>query len=117
MAAAPLWQAALRCRCPRCGVGRLYDGLLTVRPACTECGLDLTEVDTGDGAASAVIFVLGAVIMGAVFFVEFRFNPPAWVHLLLWPTITIPLAILMMRPLKAALIMQHYRHRVSEMES
>ncbi len=115
MGAAPLHQAALRCCCPRCGVGRLYEGLLTIRPACAECGLNLTEMDTGDGAASAVILVLGAVMMGAVFFVEFRFNPPAWIHLLLWPTLTIPLAILLMRPLKAALIMQHYRHRAPEM--
>ncbi len=85
-----------------------------MRPACPECGLDLTEVDTGDGAASAVILLLGAIIMAAVFWVEFRFNPPAWVHLVIWPTVTIPAAILLMRPLKAALIMQHYRHRAAE---
>lgn len=111
----PLWQAALQCRCPRCGIGGLYAGLLTVRPACTECGLDLSAVDTGDGAASAVILLLGAVVIGAVFWVEFRFNPPGWVHLLLWPTVTIPLAVLLMRPLKAALIVQQYRHRAAEM--
>jgi len=50
-----------------------------------------------------------------VFWVEFRFNPPGWVHLLLWPTVTIPLAVLLMRPLKAALIVQQDRHRAAEM--
>ena len=115
MAPAPLWRAALRCRCPRCGVGRLYDGLLAVRPSCPTCGLDLTEFDTGDGPVSVVILVLGAIVMAAVLWVEFRFNPPAWVHLVIWPTVTIPAAILLMRPLKAVLIMQSYRHRVVEM--
>ncbi len=79
------------------------------------CGLDLTEFDTGDGPASAVILVLGAIVMAAVLWVEFRFNPPAWVHLVIWPTVTIPAAVLLMRPLKAALIMQSYRHRAVEM--
>ena len=74
-----------------------------------------TEFDTGDGAASAVILVLGAVVMIGVFWVEFHFNPPAWVHAVLWPALTIPAAILMMRPLKAALVTQQYRHRATEM--
>ena len=41
----------LRCACPRCGQGRLYRGLLTVRDVCEECGLDLSKLNTDDGAA------------------------------------------------------------------
>ena len=111
----PLWQAALRCRCPCCHKGRLYAGVLRLRPSCDVCGLGFADFDTGDGAASAVILVLGAVVMIGVFSVEFHFNPPAWVHAVLWPTVTIPAAILMMRPLKAALVTQQYRHRATEM--
>ena len=59
----PVLTAALKCRCPRCGQGRLFQGLLTVRERCTVCDLDLRRVDTGDGAAVAVIFVLGAFDM------------------------------------------------------
>jgi len=86
-----------------------------VRPACTRCGLDLSVVDAGDGAASAVVLLLGAVVIGAALWVEFRFNLPGSIHLLLWPTVTIPLAVLLMCPLKAALIVQQYRHRAAEM--
>ena len=111
----PLWQAALRCRCPRCGEGRLYAGVLQLRPGCDVCGLAFTEFDTGNGAASAVILVLSAIAMIGVFWVEFHFNPPAWVHAVLWPAVTIPAAILMMRPLKAALVTLQYRHRATEM--
>ena len=107
--------AALACRCPRCGQGRLFQGLLTVRDACAVCGLDLRQSDTGDGAAVAVMFVLGAVLVALAFWVEFRFSPPLWVHAVLWPVLAVPLAILMMRPLKAALVALQYRHRASEM--
>jgi uncharacterized protein (DUF983 family) len=109
------WRAALACRCPRCGEGRLYEGVLTIRPACNVCGLDLRANDTGDGPAALVILVLGTVVVGLAFWVEFRFEPPLWVHALLWPAVTLPLALLMIRPLKAALVALQFRHRASEM--
>ena len=111
----PIWQAALYCRCPRCGKGRLFHKLLEVRGRCEVCGLDLSAHDAGDGAAAAVTLLLGAIVVGLAFWVEFRFSPPFWVHLILWPTISLPLAILMMRPLKAALVALQYRHRATEM--
>ncbi len=47
----PPFQAGRRCCCPRCGKGRLYNGLLTVSDTCSVCGLDLSPHDTGDGAS------------------------------------------------------------------
>jgi uncharacterized protein (DUF983 family) len=114
-AAVPVLEAALKCRCPRCGKGRLFAGLLEVRERCEVCGLDFAGHDAGDGPAVGVIFLLGAMVVGLAFWVEFRFAPPLWVHAILWPALTLPLAILMMRPAKAALVALQYRHRASEM--
>ena len=108
-------RAALLCRCPRCGEGRLFHKILEVRPCCEHCNLDLALSDTGDGAAALVILVLGAIVVGLAFWIEFRFSPPLWLHVILWPSIIVPLAIAMMRPTKAALIAQQYRHRATEM--
>ena len=108
-------EAALHCRCPRCGQGRLYRGILDVRPRCEHCDLDLTKTDAGDGAAALVIMVLGAFVVGLAFWTEFRFEPPLWLHAVLWPLLTIPLAIVMIRSTKAALIAMQFRHRASEM--
>ena len=107
--------AAFACRCPRCGRGRLFRNLLEVRDRCESCGLDLRACDTGDGAAVGVTLVLGAIVVGLAFWVQFRFLPPLWVHAVLWPVITVPLAILLMRPAKAALVALQFRHRASEM--
>ncbi len=102
--------AALLCRCPRCGRGRIFDGLLTVVPRCAVCGLDISAQDAGDGPAVFVILILGAVVVGLAAIVEITFAPPIWVHLVLWiPTILIG-AIGMLRPLKAAMIALQYRH-------
>ncbi|MCW3473357.1 DUF983 domain-containing protein [Rhodovastum sp. RN2-1] len=114
-ASPPWWQVALTCRCPRCGEGRLFRGVLTVNERCGVCGLDLREHDAGDGPAVLVIFLLATMVVAAAFWVEFRFSPPLWVHAVLWPVVTVPLALAMMRPLKAALVALQYRHRSSEM--
>jgi uncharacterized protein (DUF983 family) len=106
---------ALTGRCPRCGEGRLFAGLLAIRERCEACGLDLTRVDTGDGAAGLVVLVLGFIIVGLAFWVDFTFEPPLWVHAVIWPLVTIPAAILMIRLLKAGLVWSQYRNRASEM--
>jgi uncharacterized protein (DUF983 family) len=105
-------RAALGCRCPRCGEGRLFTNLLTVRPACPTCGLDLTAEDAGDGPAVFVIFFLGLIVVGLAAIVELKFSPPIWVHLLLWAPLIVGGAILLLRPLKAGLIALQYRHHL-----
>lgn len=107
--------AALGCRCPRCGKGKLFKGLLTLRSSCPVCGLDFSKSDTGDAGAVILIMVLGAFVVVLAFWVEFRFSPPLWVHAVLWPVVTIPIAILITRPMKAALVAAQFRHRPHEM--
>ena len=106
-----LLRAALGCRCPRCGRGRLFAGLLSVRPACTVCGLDLSAQDAGDGPAVFAILFLGLIVVGLAALVEINFSPPIWVHLLLWAPLILIGAVAMLRPLKAGLIALQYRHR------
>jgi uncharacterized protein (DUF983 family) len=106
-----LMQVALACRCPRCGQGKLYDGLLSVAPRCPHCGLDLRAQDAGDGPAVLVVLILGAVVVGLAILVEVLFAPPLWVHIVLWTPVILGGAIAMLRPLKAGLIALQYRHR------
>src|SRR5213080_2946658 len=105
-------RAAFACRCPRCGEGRLFTGLLTVRPSCPACGLDLSAQDAGDGPAVFVILFLGLIVVGLAAIVEIKFAPPIWVHLVLWTPLIVGGAILMLRPLKAGLIALQYKHNL-----
>jgi uncharacterized protein (DUF983 family) len=108
-------QTILSCRCPRCGRGKLFNGVLAVYDKCQACELDLTKGDTGDAGAVPIIIVLGAIIGGLAVWTEFHFSPPWWVHAMLWPTITLPAAVLLMRLAKSAMIAMQYRHRATEM--
>jgi uncharacterized protein (DUF983 family) len=105
------FQAGLLCRCPRCGRGRLFDGILTVRDRCESCGFDLRANDVGDGAAVFVILILGFVVVGLALLIEAKFEPSIWVHVAIWPIVIFGGTIAMLRPLKATLIALQYRHR------
>jgi uncharacterized protein (DUF983 family) len=105
-----LARAALLCRCPRCGDGRILSGLLTVRETCVICGLDLSAEDAGDGPAVFVIFFLGIIAVGLAAWIEFSFSPPIWVHLVVLTPVIFGGAIVLLRPLKAGLIALQYRH-------
>ncbi|HXP74301.1 MAG TPA: DUF983 domain-containing protein [Stellaceae bacterium] len=104
--------AALTCRCPRCGKGKVLQGLLTVAPSCTVCGLDLHAEDVGDGPAAFVILILGILIVAAALLVEVKAAPPFWVHIILWPPIALAGTILLQRSLKAWMIAMQYRHHL-----
>ena len=104
--------AALTCRCPRCGKGKVLRGLLTVAPRCGECGLDFHAEEVGDGPAAFVILILGALIVFAAALVELKAAPPFWVHVVLWPPIALAGTILLQRSLKAWLIALQYRHHL-----
>lgn len=103
--------AAFGTRCPSCGEGPLFDGFLAVRARCAVCGLDLGAHDSGDGPAVFVILILGALAVGLAIWVEATFAPPYWVHAALWPPLILVAAIAMLRPLKAFLVAQQFRHR------
>ena len=108
---APFSTVVLGGRCPHCGKGALFVGLLEVVPVCTNCGLHLADQDAGDGPAVGAIFLLGALTVIGAFLVEFRLEPPFWVHLVLWPAVLLPASVLTMRLAKAALIWAQWRHK------
>ncbi len=106
--------AGLLARCPRCGRGSLFQNGLMLRPACSGCGLDYKFIDTGDGPAVFAILILGFVVLGLALFVEFRYEPPVWIHVVLWGLLTPLLAFVLLRFLKAILIALQWTHKAEE---
>ena len=70
-------KTGVRCRCPRCGVGPLFQGYLTIRKECTNCGLDYGFADPADGPAFFVMSAVGVVGMIGFMIFEFNVHPPA----------------------------------------
>jgi uncharacterized protein (DUF983 family) len=105
--------AGWRCACPRCGEGKLYDGLLSVRERCAVCGLDFTGLTAEDGPAFFIIVGLSAIVLPLAVWFEFAVEPPLWLHIVIWIPVVVGGSVAVMRPLKAWIIAQQYRHRVN----
>ena len=105
---------ALTCRCPRCGEGKLFQGFLTVRPKCDSCGLDYGAFDSGDGPAVFISLAAGAVVVFAALIVEVLYQPPFYVHALLWLPLILITTLLPLRPIKALMIALQFRHKAAE---
>ena len=108
-------RAGLRCRCPRCGQGRLYRGVLQVAARCEVCGLDLQEADSGDGPAVFIVLILGAGVVLLALLLEAAAGPPLWLHLLLWPPVILGGTVVLLRPAKALLIALQFKHKAREL--
>jgi uncharacterized protein (DUF983 family) len=109
-------QSAMRgiaCRCPRCGKGKLYAGFLDLRPACQSCGLDYAFIDAGDGPAIFLIMIAGAIVVGSALIVEIKYQPPFWLHAVLWLPLILATTLLPMRSMKSLLIALQFHHKAA----
>ena len=101
-------------RCPACGRGAMFQGLLSVAPACSVCGQSFAGQDSGDGPVAFIILIVGFIVLGAALVVEVKYGWPVWLHLSAWLPLSFVLSVGLMRPLKGLLIALQYRHRREE---
>jgi len=101
-------------RCPSCGKGKLFDGFLALQPRCQVCGLDFSFADSGDGPAVFVMFIAGFIVVGCALIVEIKYEPPLWVHALLWLPLILLVTLAPLRLIKGLLIALQYHHKAAE---
>ncbi|WP_026869301.1 DUF983 domain-containing protein [Inquilinus limosus] len=103
--------AALGCKCPRCGQGPLFKGFLTVAERCPVCDLDLSEVDSGDGPAVFLIFILGFTVVPLALWLGIAYDLPDWAPIAIGGVLIVLLTAVLIRPAKAYIVALQYRHR------
>ncbi|HVF84166.1 MAG TPA: DUF983 domain-containing protein [Sphingomicrobium sp.] len=106
-------KAALTGSCPQCGEGRLFAGFVRFAERCSNCGLDFTQFNVGDGPAAFLILIVGAVLVIGALLLDAAAEPPWWVHLI-WLPIGLLLTAGGLRLAKAWLLGAEYRHRARE---
>ena len=109
-------KTGVRCRCPRCGEGPLFQGYLTIRKECTNCGLDYGFADPADGPAFFVMTAVGLVGMILLMAFDFIVHPPIWVHAVVTLPILVAMCMGCLRPFKAWLVAEQYVHKAAPPE-
>ena len=103
--------AALRCRCPACGKGKLFRNVLTIVDACEQCQLPLKNYEQGDGPAFFGILIIGTLAGVGAAITEIKLSPPFWVHAIIWIPFIVIGSIVSLRCMKAVLITVQYQLR------
>ncbi len=94
----------VRCRCPACGDGQVFNGYLKVRPVCDACGEELHHQRADDAPPYFTIMILGHLIVPLALALEVAFMPPLWVHMALWIPLSIVTALALLKPIKGGLV-------------
>ncbi len=91
-------------RCPACGHAPLFGRFLKPVPICDACGQDWSHQCADDFPAYIVILLLGHLIVPLVIEVNHWFAPSVTAQMILWPSLTAVLALLLLQPVKGAVI-------------
>jgi uncharacterized protein (DUF983 family) len=106
--------AGLAGRCPRCGKGPLFKGFIAPAARCASCGLDFSFADSGDGPAVFIALIGGFIVLGAALWTEIVYEPPLWLHMVLFLPLTVIVCLGLLRPFKGVLIALQYRNKAEE---
>lgn len=103
-------------KCPACGKGRIFSGIVEIAVSCDNCGLEFAGHDIGDGPVYFLVVVLSVIITALALWVEFGYSPPFWLHILLWPPLVMVATVAGLRFSKAMLLTKQYQHRRKNFE-
>ncbi|SOB79590.1 Uncharacterized conserved protein, DUF983 family [Sphingomonas guangdongensis] len=113
-AAPTIVQAGLKGLCPRCGAQTLFAGVAHFATSCRACGLDFAGFNVGDGPAAFLTLGIGTIVTVLALALDFAVRPPLWLHLMVWPLVTLGAVIGGLRVAKAALLAAEYRNAARE---
>jgi uncharacterized protein (DUF983 family) len=106
--------SALKGLCPQCGASTLFDGWIKFAAKCRMCGLDFGTFNVGDGPAAFLTLIVGTIVVIGAVALQLSTEPPFWVHMLIWPVLTLALVVGGLRVAKAALLQSEYRNAARE---
>jgi uncharacterized protein (DUF983 family) len=95
-------------QCPACGGGRLFGRFLKVADHCDSCGTELHHHRADDFPPYLVMFIVGHLVVYGILQAETRFEAPLWVHLAIWPALTLALSFALLQPIKGAVVGLQY---------
>jgi uncharacterized protein (DUF983 family) len=102
------WPAALwrgfKGRCPHCGEGKLFRAFLKVVDRCEVCGTEFHHHRADDLPAYIVIFIMGHAVVGGMLAAESNYEWPLWIHVMLWPLLTLVGSLVLLQPVKGAIV-------------
>jgi len=108
---AAIWNG-IKCRCSRCGEGKLFRAYLKVNDACPNCGEELFHHKADDMPPYIAIIIVGHIIVGLMLHLEMEYAiQPIWYVMTMVPAALI-LPLVMLPSIKGAVVGLQWANRM-----
>lgn len=94
----------VKCRCPNCGEGKMFNKWLKVTPNCSHCGEELYHERAQDFPPYITITIVGHIVVTLLLIVEANIELSMNTHLMIWIPLAFALSLLMMQPVKGGVV-------------
>ncbi|MEJ0016612.1 MAG: DUF983 domain-containing protein [Acetobacteraceae bacterium] len=91
-------------RCPSCGIGRVFDGFLTVVPECEHCHAPLGLARADDAPPYFTILIVGHIVIPLMLIMQKSGDPSNLLLTAVFVPLTLALSIGLIRPIKGAVV-------------
>lgn len=111
----PTWPALLngmRCRCPRCGKGKLFSRYLKVADSCSECGQDFSHHRADDLPPYLTIMIVGHILVFLMLDMEIRGIASPWVYIAIFVPLAAILPVAMLPSVKGFVVALQWSRRM-----
>lgn len=102
----------LRCRCPRCGEGKVFRAFLKVADNCSVCGQDFSHHRADDLPAYLVIVIVGHIVVPLALWIETDYAPPVALQLAIYLPLTLVASLALLQPVKGAVVALQWAFRM-----
>lgn len=111
-------KTGFRLRCPACGEGQMFHRFLKVSDCCPHCGEELHHHRADDAPPYFTILVVAHIVGALMLFVEEHNDAlDIWIHMAVWPVLTLALVFLFLPRFKGALVAYQWALRMHGFET
>jgi uncharacterized protein (DUF983 family) len=103
----PIWPAirnGLRCKCPKCGKGKLFPGYIEQTAQCSVCGEPLDHYNVGLLLPFVVIMIVAHVLIFVMLEMELHGTPSPLIYLAVLVPLSLIIPLLILPSVKGAII-------------
>ncbi|HEY4200187.1 MAG TPA: DUF983 domain-containing protein [Devosiaceae bacterium] len=102
----------MRCRCPRCGKGKLFSKYLKVVDTCSVCGLELSHHRADDLPPYLSIMIVGHILVFFMLDMELRGHGNAMIYIAVFVPLAIILPLLILPSVKGFVVALQWSGRM-----
>jgi len=106
-----MWNGT-KCRCPRCGEGKMFSAYLKVKDSCDVCGEELHHHRADDLPPYLAIMIVGHLLVGVMLHMDMAYRIDPWTYIITMIPLAIVLPLLMLPSIKGAVVGLQWANRM-----